>query len=92
MKELRIYQNINFGDAIPMSAFWESLTKKPTGEKITIVQMGVLVCMAMDKLPGRAPRAPSALTAPAQPLHALPGSQIPSSASLQLHTALPFPA
>lgn len=53
--------------------------------------MGVLVCMAMHKLPGRAPRAPSALTAPAQPLHALPGSQIPSSAGLQPCLSQPNP-
>lgn len=56
-----------------------------------IVQTGVLVCMVMDKLLVRAPRAPPALPAPAQPLHAVPGSQVPRSAGLQLHTALPFP-
>lgn len=53
--------------------------------------MGVLVCMVMEKLLGRAPGAPPAFTARAQPLHALPGSQVPSSAGLQLYTGLPFP-
>lgn len=46
------------------TAFLEPLITKAIGEKMPIVQMGVLVCRVMDKLLGRAPGAPAPLTAP----------------------------